>query len=131
MVSYEDLDAASAWLQRALGFEEVMRVPDASGRATHVELQRDGALVILGWPGPDYRSPRRHAETCDEARRWLATPYVVDGVLIELDDLDAVLERARGAGAEVLRGPEEQPPGRLATVADPEGHRWMLMQPRG
>jgi predicted enzyme related to lactoylglutathione lyase len=54
---------------------------------------------------------------------------VVDGVLLEIADLDAVLGRARDAGAEVLRGPEQQPPGRLATVADPEGHRWMLLEP--
>ena len=33
------------------------------------------------------------------------------------------------AGAEILREPEDLPFGRLYSAADPEGHRWMFMQP--
>ena len=131
MVSYEDVATASDWIQDALGFNEVTRIADETGRAAHVELRRDGASVMLGRPGSEYRSPRRHAKECSIARAWLDTPYVVDGVLLEVDDFDDALERARTGGGEVIRGPEEQPQGRLATIADPEGHRWMLLQPRG
>lgn len=130
MVSYEDVAAAIGWLTEAFGFvESGQRFDDGQGHVTHAELSLDGATVFLGWPGPDYRSPRRHAEDCAQAARWLATPWVVDGVQVEVSDVDAHYERARAAGAEILREPEEQPFGRLYSAADPEGHRWMFMQP--
>ena len=130
MVSYEDVAAAIGWLTEAFGFvESGQRFDDGQGHVTHAELSLDGATVFLGWPGPDYRSPRRHAEDCAQAARWLATPWVVDGVQVEVSDVDAHYERARAAGAQILREPEEQPFGRLYSAADPEGHRWMFMQP--
>jgi uncharacterized glyoxalase superfamily protein PhnB len=131
MVSYEDVGAAIVWLAEAFGLEESgERFDDGAGHVTHAELALDGATVFLGWPGPEYRSPRRHAEECEQAARWLATPWVVDGVQVEVVDVDAHYERARAAGAEILRELEDQPFGRLYSAADLEGHRWMFMQPR-
>jgi uncharacterized glyoxalase superfamily protein PhnB len=130
MVSYEDVGAAADWLVGAFGFvEDGERLTDATGRITHVDLVLDGGHVMLGWPGPAYRAPRRHATTCDEAAAWLAPPWVVDGVLVEVDDVDAHHAHAAGAGAEILRAPESLPVGRLYTAADPEGHRWMFLEP--
>jgi uncharacterized glyoxalase superfamily protein PhnB len=131
MISYEDVGAAIEWLGGAFRFRECgERFTDGEGRVTHAELELDGATVMLGWPGPDYRSPKRHAEECEPAARWLATPWVIDGVHAEVGDLDAHYERARAAGASVLREPENLPFGRLYSAADLEGHRWMFMQPR-
>jgi uncharacterized glyoxalase superfamily protein PhnB len=96
---------------------------------THAELSLDGATVMLGWPGPDYHSPKHHAAECEQAARWLATPWVVDGVQVEVDDVDAHYHRARASGATILREPEDLPFGRLYSAADLEGHRWMFMQP--
>jgi PhnB protein len=130
MLSYEDVAAAIEWLGRAFGFrEEGERYADEDGRVTHAELSLDGAVVMLGWPGPDYRGPARHAEECEPARRWLATPWVIDGVHVSVDDVDRHFERATGAGATILREPEDLPFGRLYSAADLEGHRWMFMQP--
>ena len=130
MISYEDVAAAVEWLHEAFGFEESgRRFSDDEGRVTHAELSLDGATVFLGWPGPEYRSPRRHAQECEQAARWLATPWVIDGVHVEVDDLDAHHERARAAGATIIREPEDLPFGRLYSAEDPEGHRWMFMQP--
>jgi uncharacterized glyoxalase superfamily protein PhnB len=130
MLSYEDVGVAIDWLSGAFGFEESgERFTDGEGRVTHAELSLQGATIFLGWPGPDYRGPRRHAQECEQAARWLATPWVIDGVHVEVDDLDAHYERARAAGAEILREPEDLPFGRLYSAADPEGHRWMFMQP--
>lgn len=130
MLSYEDVGAAIAWLEEAFGFHELEadRFTDDDGHITHAELVLDGGLVMLGWPGAEYRGPTNHAKECHVARRWLDTPYVVDGVWIRVDDVDAHLERARDAGAAILRGIEERPFGRLYVAADPEGHRWMFMQ---
>jgi uncharacterized glyoxalase superfamily protein PhnB len=130
MLTYEDAGAAADWLCGAFGFRESgERFSDEEGRVTHAELSFGDGLVMLGFAGPEYRGPRRHAEDCEQAARWLDNPYVVDGVLVHVPDLDAHLARAREAGATVLRGPEEQPFGRLYTAADPEGHRWMFVQP--
>ena len=129
MVSYEDVGAAIEWLSDAFGFHESgQRFTDDEGRVTHAELELDGATVMLGWPGPDYRSPAHHAQECEQAGRWLATPWVIDGVHVEVDDVDAHYERAGSAGATILREPEDLPFGRLYSAADLEGHRWMFMQ---
>jgi PhnB protein len=130
MVSYEDVGSAIEWLHDAFGFEESgERFADGEGRVMHAELSLDGATVFLGWPGSEYRSPKRHAQECEQAARWLDTPWVVDGVHVEVDDLDAHYERAKAAGATIIREPEDLPFGRLYSAADVEGHRWMFMQP--
>jgi uncharacterized glyoxalase superfamily protein PhnB len=129
MLSYEDVGAALDWLSRAFGFRESgERYSDDEGRVTHAELELDGATVMLGWPGPDYRNPRRHGEECEQARKWLEVPYVVDGVLIYVDNVDVHCERARAAGATILREPKTEPFGRLYNAGDLEGHRWMFFQ---
>jgi PhnB protein len=131
MLSYEDVGTAVDWLKEAFGFRESgERFSDAEGRVTQAELSLDGATVMLGWPGADYRSPKRHAQECAQAARWLATPWVIDGVHVEVDGIDAHYERARAAGATILREPEDLPFGRLYSAADLEGHRWMFMEPR-
>ncbi|HEX2069246.1 MAG TPA: VOC family protein [Actinomycetota bacterium] len=129
MISYEDVAAAVDWLTNAFGFRETgQRYTDEEGRVTHAELELDGALVYLGWPGPEYQGPDHHAKECDHARTWLNHPYVIDGVHIYVDDLDAHYERAKQAGARILREPQTEPYGRLYNAADLEGHRWMFMQ---
>jgi uncharacterized glyoxalase superfamily protein PhnB len=129
MLSFEDVGAAVDWLSRTFGFRESgERYTDYEGRVTHAELELGGALVMLGWPGPDYRSPQRHAEECEQARKWLEVPYVMDGVLIYVNDVDAHCERARAAGATILREPATESYGKQYTAADLEGHRWMFFQ---
>jgi PhnB protein len=129
MISYENVAAAVEWLSDVFGFREVgERYTESDGRVTHAELELDGAVVMLGWPGPDYRSPGHHAEECEEAATWLSVPYIVDGVLVYVDDVDGHCERARAAGATILREPKDEPYGRLYNAADLEGHRWMFMQ---
>ncbi|HEY3070238.1 MAG TPA: VOC family protein [Gaiellaceae bacterium] len=128
-ISYENVGAAADWLGEAFGFQERgERYTDPDGTVTHAELALDGAVVMLGWPGPDYRSPASHVEECEQARKWLEPPNVVDGVLIYVADVDAHCERARAAGATILREPKDEPYGRLYNASDLEGHRWMFMQ---
>jgi uncharacterized glyoxalase superfamily protein PhnB len=132
MLSYEDVASAADWLRVAFGFRDRgPRFTDVDGRVTQVEVERDGASVMLGWPGEHYRNPRHHAATCTEASRWLDVPWVVDGVYVTVGDLDSHHAAAVAAGARVIRGPETTPVGRLYTAEDLEGHRWMFMQPDG
>jgi|SRR5215216_1316196 len=130
MLSYEDVAAAVDWLTDAFGFRESgERFAGPDGRVAHAELSSGDGLVMLGWPGPHYRGPRRLAELSEDARQMLDNPYVVDGVLVHVDDIESHVERARAAGAEILRGIDDEPFGRLYTAADPEGHRWMFVEP--
>ena len=129
MIAYEDTAAAIDWLTAAFGFTEHGRrhVLD-DGTIGHAELELDGEIVMLATPNREYESPKRHRDTCDAARRWLDNPWVVDGVLVLVDDLDAHHAEAVAAGATVIRTPEDGPAGRLYTAEDLEGHRWMFQE---
>ena len=87
---------------------------------------------MLATPNAEYRSPRHHRESCEDAARWLDNPWVIDGVFVEVDDVDAHYDRAVAAGATILREPNEPGVGfRIYTAEDPEGHRWMFGQRTG
>lgn len=129
MVAYEDTAAAIEWLARAFGFtERGERYVMDDGTIGHAELDVGGARIMLATPNREYQSPRRHRESCDAAARWLDNPWVVDGLLVLVDDLDAHHANAVAAGANVIRPPEDGPDGRLYTAEDLEGHRWMFQQ---
>jgi len=129
MIAYEDAGAAADWLCEAFGFtERGERYVTEDGMVGHAELELGGEVVMLATPNREYESPKRHRETCDVARRWLDNPWVIDGVLVLVDDLDAHHEHAVAARANVIRPLEEGPAGRLYTAEDLEGHRWMFQQ---
>ena len=130
MLSYENVAEAIPWLERAFGFAERMRMTNEDGTVGHAELVLGDGVIMLGNPGPDYQSPRHHAETCADARRWSEVSFVIDGLHVAVDDVDAHFERARAAGARILSEPEDEAYGeRIYRVEDVEGHRWMFAQP--
>lgn len=127
MPSYEDVTRASEWLCGAFGFNERERFAEDDGRVSTLILDAPGGgVIMLGWAGPAYQGPGRHRETCDAARRWYEVPWVVDGVLVGVDDVDEHCRRARAAGAVILTEPEDTPYGRMYRAEDLEGHRWMF-----
>jgi uncharacterized glyoxalase superfamily protein PhnB len=128
MISYEDGVAALGWLARAFGFREIARHLGADGRLSHGEMRAGNGLIMLASPTPDYRSPKRHRESCEQARKWSSVPWIVDGVLVYVDHLDAHLRRAKAAGATILSEIEEGPPGRRYRAEDLEGHRWFFFE---
>jgi len=128
MVQYENAEAAIAFLTAAFGFEERQRFVDGRGKVTDAILSvPGGGVVMLGEGAPAYQGPRRHRDGCEAARRWQDTPYIVDGVLVTVADVDRQFATAREAGAVILSEPEDTPHGRQCRMEDPEGHRWMLM----
>ena len=129
MLSYGEGLEAMTWLASAFGFIERLRMLDAEGRLTHGEMQTDGGgLIMLATPSADYQSPKKHRAACEIMRKAYAVPWVIDGVLVYVDDIDAHFSRARAAGATLLSGIEEGGPGRRYRVEDLEGHRWMFME---
>lgn len=128
MLSYEEGHAAMDWLARVFGFVELERWLDDGGRLSHGEMLAGGGLVMLATPTPDYVCPRRHRETCAAASAWMAVPWIIDGVLVHVDDVRAHFERARREGAVILSELEEGPPGLRYRAEDIEGHRWMFLE---
>jgi uncharacterized glyoxalase superfamily protein PhnB len=65
---------------------------------------------------------------CEQARTWRQRPYVVDGVHVSVDDVDAHYAQARAAGATILSELEDNTGigQRQYRAEDLEGHRWMF-----
>jgi uncharacterized glyoxalase superfamily protein PhnB len=129
MLAYEDGSAAIDWLTSAFGFSEQTRFTDDDGTVTHAELETGSGTIMLATPSRDYVSPKRLRELSTEARKMAEVPYVIDGVVVEVDDVDAHFARAKEAGASILSEPADQVVGiRHYRAEDPEGHRWMFSQ---
>lgn len=123
MLAYEDGQAAMDWLARTFGFLELdRRVED--GRLTHGEMDTGHGTVMMATPSLHYRGPKGHREECEIARSWHDVPYIIDGVLVYVDDVEAHFKRAREGGATILSELE----GKRYRAEDLEGHRWMFMQ---
>jgi uncharacterized glyoxalase superfamily protein PhnB len=128
MVAYEDGVAAMDWLADAFGFRERARMLGEKGRLSHGEMEAGGGMIMLATPSPHYHGPKRHREESDAARKWSEVPYIIDGVLVYVDDVVAHFERARAAGATILSPVEDSGEGRRYRAEDLEGHRWMFME---
>ena len=128
MISYEDGIAALEWLRSAFGFRETARLTTPDGKLSHGEMEAGNGLIMLASPTPEYRSPKRHREVCEQARKWSTVPWIIDGVLVYVNNLDRHFERAKAAGATILSVIEEGPPGRRYRAEDLEGHRWFFFE---
>jgi uncharacterized glyoxalase superfamily protein PhnB len=88
------------------------------GLIGHAELALGDAVLMISdpWPEGGVTAPepgRAHSHSLH----------------LQVDDVDGTVRRAADAGATIERQPEDQPYGRVATLIDPFGHRWMLNQP--
>jgi uncharacterized glyoxalase superfamily protein PhnB len=128
MLSYADGAAAMDWLSRVFGFREKTRWLDDDGRLSHGELEGEGGLIMLASPSPDYEGPKQHAEHCERARAWSQVPWVINGVLVYVQDVDAHFAHAKQEGATILTEIEDGFPGKRYRAEDLEGQRWMFMQ---
>ena len=128
MIAYEDGPKAMDWLTTAFGFRERARLVAADGLLGHDEMEAGEGLIMLATPSLDYRSPKSHRETCEQASKWLSVPYIVDGVLVYVEYVTAHYERARKAGALILSELEDGSDGKRYRAEDLEGHRWMFIQ---
>ena len=113
---YEDVAKALAWLSRAFGFRERMRMPGPDGKIMHAEMEFADGVLMMGNPGPDYRNPKRLGQT-------------TQNLYVYVDDVDRHFRHAREAGANILHEPQDQFYGdRRYGAEDPEGHHWYFAQ---
>lgn len=118
-LSYVDPKAALHWLEEAFGFEPALVVLDKDDRVMHSEMRFGDGLIMVGGEWDErHKSPRSTGGMNTQS------------VHLQLKDgIDAHCERARAAGAVILREPETQPYGDRSYMAmDPEGHVWSFGQ---
>lgn len=115
-----DARRAIDWYADVLGAEVVVEpIVMGDGSIGHVELAAGGGRWMMS---DEFESAGVAAP--DTSRGAAVTLH------LEVDDVDAVCERATGAGVSLDRGPEDSPPaGRVAVFRDPFGHRWFVNQP--
>jgi uncharacterized glyoxalase superfamily protein PhnB len=110
-LTYDDADAAIAFLRTALGFQELLVHRDDSGIVDHAELAFGTNVVQLST-----RTPSRERSPFDLGPVCL---YLVT------DDPDRLHSQALAAGADEVLPPTDQSYGsRDAAVRDAEGHVW-------
>ena len=129
-LGYEEAAAAIDWLCAAFGATEnaEARSTDAGGTVMHAELDLEGSTIFLSTP-EGYVASRKHRESCEIERRMHDNPWVIDGLFVEVADVDAHHAQAEKHGAKIVRGLDEPGVGyRLYTAEDLEGHRWMFGQ---
>jgi uncharacterized glyoxalase superfamily protein PhnB len=112
IVPYPDPRAAIGWLERAFGARATaVHPPDPAEPLVHAEVQVGRGLVML-----------------NDAMRDDGSPFALgDPVLVYVvvDDPDALHDRAVAAGAEIVRGLEDQDYGsRDFAARDPAGNVW-------
>jgi uncharacterized glyoxalase superfamily protein PhnB len=118
-ISYLDPKAALRWLEEAFGFEPSLVVLDKDENVMHSEMRFGDGLVMVGGEWDErHKSPRSVGGMNTQS------------VHLQLKDgIDAHCERARAAGAVILREPETQFYGDRSYMAmDPEGHVWSFGQ---
>jgi uncharacterized glyoxalase superfamily protein PhnB len=99
---FTDADAAIDWLERAFGFQQHAVYRSDEGAVHHAELSLGPGIVMLGQGDPSSQ-----------------------GVYVAVADADAHYERAKAAGAEIVREIEDTPYGsREYTARDLDGHVW-------
>jgi uncharacterized glyoxalase superfamily protein PhnB len=128
MLAYENGVEAMNWLCKVFGFTEKTRWLDDNGRLSHGEITMGESMIMLAEPSLDYQSPKHHREACEAAAKWYEVPYIINGVLVYVDDVESHFKTAKAEGAIILSEIETGGPGTRYRAEDLEGQRWMFMQ---
>jgi PhnB protein len=115
-LSVDDAGAALQFYGTAFGAKERMRMPGPDGRIGHAEIELGDSVVMLADAFPEMGGQ---------------TPKDLGGtavtIMLYVDDVDAVVDRAVDAGATIERPVENQFYGdRAGQIVDPFGHKWFL-----
>ena len=115
-LTYDDAHAALDWLEEAFGFERSSVHEGPDGTIAHAELTYGDGMIMLGNAGDNglgMKTPRE-------------VGAVTQGVYVIVDEgIDPHYERARSAGAEIVRALHDTDYGSRDYMArDPEGNLW-------
>jgi catechol 2,3-dioxygenase-like lactoylglutathione lyase family enzyme len=114
----DDVDAAIAFYRDLLGFEVQM-----SAAPAFADVKRGNLRLLLSGPKSSAGRPMSDG-TQPAAGGWNRIHFV-------LDDLDAEVDRLRGAGAQFRNDPIVGPGGKQILLVDPSGNFVELFEPGG
>jgi PhnB protein len=115
-LTVEGAGAAIDFYLSVFGARERVRMPGPDGKVGHAELELGDSVIMLADASPDMgnRTPQSLG----------GTPVTM---MVYVDDVDAVFERAIKAGATEDRKVEDQFYGdRAGQIVDPFGHKWFI-----
>ena len=117
---YRDAPGMIDWLCDTFGFEKQMVIPNEDGTIAHSQLTFGSGMIMVGSVIKTESKWGRQIKQPDEIGRFeTQSPYVV------VDNVDALYERAKAAGAEILMEITDQDYGSRDFICrDPEGHLW-------
>ena len=116
MLVCRDAAAAIDFCKTTFGAAELVRRPGPDGIVAHAALTIGGAMIMIEgeWPSLASRAPQLDG----------SSPVVI---YVYVEDVDAVIDRAVAAGAEVLLPAKNQFWGdRTGRILDPSGHVWTI-----
>ncbi len=115
---YRNAPAAIEWLCDAFGFRKHLVVPNADGTIAHAQLSFGNGMIMLG------------SVLESEFGRLMKQPDEIGGAetqsaYVVVSDADAVHDRAKAAGAEMVMDIRDNDyGGRGFSCRDLEGHIW-------
>jgi PhnB protein len=115
-IAVDDASAAIDYYTEVFGAKERFRMPGPDGKIGHAELQVGDSVLMLSDPMPqsNYRPPKELGGTSA-------------GLLLYVEDVDAVVTKATEAGATLTMPVENMFWGdRFGQVTDPFGHAWQI-----
>ena len=108
--------AAIDFYKQAFGAIELFRMPQPDGRIGHAEMKIGDSVIMLADENPDMHIV---------GPKTLGNSSV--GILLYVDDADAVFGKAVSLGASVNKPLADQFYGdRSGTIVDPFGHKWTI-----
>jgi uncharacterized glyoxalase superfamily protein PhnB len=114
---YQDSRRAIEFLVEAFGFEIQAVFEDEDGSILHAQLSHGDGMIMLG--------DNRESEWGRLVTSVAAAGKPTSGAYVVVDDAFAHAERARQAGAEIVREPATADYGGAGyTARDPEGNLW-------
>jgi PhnB protein len=92
---YEDVAGAMRFLSKAFGLKKSgSAMSGKNGELTHAAMKLADDLIMMGYPGPRYKNPKKLGE---------ATQMLY----VKVNDADKHFMRAKKSGAKILEEPED------------------------
>jgi len=110
-IEYQHLPDAISWLTKAFGWEEQYRYGDPVAGA---QMMLGKACIMVRQAEPDQKSPAQLG-------------YGTQSLTIFVEDVDALFEKAKAAGAKVREAPHATEYGEYqCAFEDLDGHHWLF-----
>lgn len=121
-VGVGDLKVSLAFYREVMGWTPWWPPPGHQEPVNHAAFELHGGLSLV-------LNPRDELAPVERAGRFIdgIPDFSLTHVVASREAVDALLARARAAGAAVIGDPVEHPWGYAGQIRDPDGHVWEIM----